>query len=106
MATEAIYIEQVTAVESESDFSFMEKMVFRRFQPQSILIDLVGMTWFTYFFWSHQWAQAIAVILFSRLLALTIVRKPNYSLMAETTWGKVALLHLHPANVFIQVGGL
>lgn len=89
----------------QTGFSTLEKTVLRRVHPKSILLDVVGITWFTYFLWNHEVVLAIATVITSRALAFLAVAKPNYSALAQTVWGKLGLLHLHPANLLVQTAG-
>ena len=39
-------------------------------------------------------------------VGLLSTRKINYAELAQTTWGKIALLHLHPLNLLVQTTGV
>lgn len=105
MATEAIYIEQVTIAGAGRTFSPIEKLMLRRFHPRSIILDSVAMIWFTYLFWSHEWLPALLLVLITRTLSFVFVGSLNYSRVANSTWGKLAILHTHPANLVVQTVG-
>lgn len=87
------------------DFSLAERLILRRFHPRSVFIDTVGLVWFTFYFWSHDWQAALAVAVITRLVAFLSVMNINTDLFAETVLGKVALLHLNPFNFIIQLTG-
>lgn len=92
-------------VSEHSEFSFLERLILRRFHPISILFDTTGVIWVTYFLWQNNWQYALAVIVVERLLAVSIVRRTDLKAMAATPLGKLALLHLHPLNLVVQIVG-
>lgn len=94
-----------SGVVDQAKFSFLERMILRRFHPVSLLFDVVGFIWVTYFLWENQWQNALVVVLAERLLAATIVWRVDWEGMAETSLGKLALLHLHPLNLMVQIAG-
>lgn len=61
--------------------------------------------WFTYTFWNHDWVAAIAVVLVTRVIALYSVINIDTEAFAQTTLGKVGLLHLNPVNLSVQLVG-
>lgn len=92
-------------VSERSGFTFFEKLILRRFHPISLLFDTVGLIWVTYFLWQNNWQYALGVVLAERLLASSIVWRIDFQAMATTTLGKLALLHLNPFNMGIQIVG-
>lgn len=52
--------------------------------------------------WNHNWVPALALVVFSRLIGTAIAWNMDYLTIKETTWGKLAFLHIHPANAVIQ----
>ena len=89
----------------EHGLSRLEKYVLRRFHPRAIFIDSVGMIWFFYFLWLQNWQLALASAVIGRLLAITAVLHVNPQKMSETVMGKIAMLHLHPVNLIVQMTG-
>lgn len=70
-----------------------------------MFIDLIGMTWFFYFLWSHDWKSAIGAAVVSRAIAFASVLNADPEALATTTLGRVGLLHLNPSNLATQVLG-
>ncbi len=95
-----------TATESEQTLSALQTYALRRTHPRSIFIDMVGITWFTYFLWHHDWKSALGAVIISRTLALLFTMNINVDKFAETMLGKLAILHLNPINLIIQIGGV
>lgn len=92
-------------VSEHSEFTFFERMILRRFHPISLFFDMTGLIWVTYFLWQNQWQNALIVIVAERLLATSIVWRIDLKAMAETSLGKLGLLHLHPINLMVQIVG-
>ena len=88
------------------DFNWAQKYMLRRFHPRSIFIDSAGFIWFAYFFWNHDWQLGLAAAIVGRAVAVLSVMNLNTDFFAETTLGKVALLHLNPFNLITQLSGL
>lgn len=89
----------------EHDFSWMQRLILRRFHPRSIFIDSVGLVWFTYYFWNHDWKMALGSAIVARVVALVSVMNINTDLFAESILGKIGLLHLNPLNLVTQLAG-
>jgi hypothetical protein len=81
----------------------MQSLILRRSHPAALTIDLVGITWFVYFLWHHQWEYAIGAALAARLTGLIISWNADLTALADTVLGKLALMHLHPINLLVQV---
>lgn len=105
MATNVMQTGQ-TQVILGHDFSWYQRYVLRRSHPRSIFIDTVGLIWFTYYFWNHDWKAALGTVVIARVVALASVININTDLFAESILGKIGLLHLNPFNLVIQVIGL
>jgi hypothetical protein len=89
----------------EHDFSWAEVYALRRFHPRSIFIGTAGFIWFIYYLWNHDWRTALAVAVITRVIAFASVMSINTDLYGETLLGRIALLHLNPWNLIIQLGG-
>ncbi len=87
-------------------FSAAEIYFLKSFHPVAIFLNTVGFTWFLYYMWHHDWPLAVGVIALSKLLSVLAVMDVSPQKMADTFLGKISQLHLHPANLFIQVLGL
>lgn len=88
------------------NLSATERLIVRRSHPRSLFINAVGGLWMIYFLARQDWVMALSVVVFFRALAYVSVWKCDPQLLAQTTLGKVALLHLHPVNLVVQVAGL
>ncbi len=89
----------------DHDFSWFQTYALRRFHPGSIFIDTVGLIWFTYYFWNHDWKAALGAAVVARAIAFVSVMNINTDLFAESVFGKIGLLHLNPLNLVIQLIG-
>jgi hypothetical protein len=83
----------------------LERYVLRRAHPVSIFIDTVGLIWFIYYLWMNLWQEAVAVLIFARLCANAATVRAHSDRLSQTILGKIALLHLHPVNLFLQIVG-
>lgn len=106
MPLQAAHPGRTNAFETRQSFSLMERYALRRAHPVNLFIDGAGWTWFTYFFWHHDWPVAVAAIIISRIFGLAMTANTNLQSMSETGLGKIALLHLHPVNMATQAVGL
>lgn len=88
--------------EPSANFSALEAWALRRTHPVSIIFDLIGFVWFSYFIWTNDWQYAVATIIFSRLFAAGISWDTDVFSISQTTLGRLALLHLHPVNITIH----
>jgi len=105
MTTRTIQNEFV-GVKSAERLSWLEKYALKRFHPRKLFIDSIALIWATYFLWRQDWQGAAVVTIVVMFLGLISVWGTNADKMAQTTLGKVALLHLNPFNFFTQLIGL
>lgn len=105
MATEITYTEQITSVSAQSPMSWMQRLILRRSHPRSLFINSAGFIWFIYYFWQHNWQMAIVAVVVARIFGYLSVMDADAQALSETKLGKIALLHLHPMNLLIQVLG-
>lgn len=105
MGTEVMgkYIE---ANVKEGQLTWLQQWALLSAHPRCIFFRSVALIWLCYFLWQRDWATA----LFSTVLIYTVgmlsVRDINLEALRTTTLGKIALLHLHPGNMTIQLVGL
>jgi hypothetical protein len=90
----------------EHGFTWYQTYAVKRSHPASLFMDTVGLIWFTYFFWAHNWQLGLGIYLLMRLLSSFATLDCDTENLSQTTIGKIALLHLNPANFIIQVVGL
>ena len=85
--------------------TYLERAIVRQGHPRRIIIGIVSLTWGLYFLWFHNWTWAAAVLGIGMALGLVVTMGMNEEQLAQTTLGRILLLHLHPLNLLLQVGG-
>jgi hypothetical protein len=85
--------------------TYFERTMVRHGHPRHIILRIVGFTWAIYFLWRHDWIWASAAVLISVALGAILTPRNREESLAQTTLGKIMLLHLHPANVMLQLTG-
>jgi hypothetical protein len=85
--------------------TYLELFMVRRGHPRQIILHLVGGIWIVYFLWMHNWAWALACFAVSELAAETLTSLNDAEVMAQTTMGKIMLLHANPVNLIVQMLG-
>jgi uncharacterized membrane protein len=88
---------------AENKFSLLERYALMRFHPRKIILDLIGIIWATYFLYVGIWQAAVITIFIFVVLGFFLVRNIDLKMMAETTWGRLAIMHVHPLNVAIKI---
>lgn len=106
MATQTIQQGPSPLLISQSHFSWFKRYFIRRFHPRSIFVDVAAGIWFVYFFWHHDWVSAVAIVIIGRVASMLLTMRVDTDAFVETFLGKMALLHLNPANMIIQIIGL
>jgi hypothetical protein len=86
--------------------SALQRYYVRRSHPASLFIEAAGLGWVVYFFWNHLWAEALLVLVFSRLIANVVSFRANIDALVQTGVGQIALLHIQPINWFVQLVGV
>lgn len=87
----------------KNQFSLLERYALMRFHPRKIILDVIGVIWGSYFLYLGMWQAAAVVLLIFVVFGFFLVRKTNLKVFSETTWGKIAILHVKPVNVAIKV---
>lgn len=95
-----------SGMQIEHQLNFLERLMLRRAHPISLFINATAFIWFVYFLWSHMVMESILVVLAARMAALALTWNIDIEGIAKTTLGKIALLHLHPFNLIIQLCAL
>ena len=85
--------------------TYLERAVVRRGHPRHIILGIVGAIWAIYFLWFHEWVWALVAILLSAGLGRILTMRMREETLAQTTLGKIMLLHLHPVNLLLQIAG-
>ena len=106
MATQTLQQRHSPLIISHSHFSWFKRYFIKRFHPRSIFVDVAAGIWFVYFLWHHDWMSAVAIVIIARIASMLLTMRVDADAFVETFLGKMALLHLNPANMIIQVLGL
>jgi hypothetical protein len=85
--------------------TFLEKAFVRRGHPKHIIVAIVAAIWGFYFLWIHNWIGALAAALLSAIIGRILTQGLREENLAQTTLGKIMLLHLHPLNLIVQIVG-
>jgi len=88
-----------------SHYTLFEKYALRRAHPRRIVLDLIGVNWALYFLWNQAWDSALWAVVSFSLAGYYATKNVDHEKMANTTLGKLALLHLHPVNFIIHILG-
>lgn len=78
----------------------------KRFHPRGLIMDFVGAMWAIYFLWNQDWMSAVAAFIIASVISSWFTADVDTEKMAKSTLGKIALLHLDPVNVIVQICGL
>ncbi len=82
-----------------------ERIIIRNGHPRRIIIGVISFIWTLYFLWLHNVAGAAIALIVGVPLSRLFARRMSEQQLAQTTFGKILLLHLHPANAFVQAMG-
>ena len=85
--------------------TWMQNYALKKAHPSNLFVESIGAIWATYYLYQHNWQLAVISILLMKVLGFMLVKDINPHKMAETTLGKIALLHLHPWNIINQTIG-
>jgi len=77
-----------------------------RFHPKHIIFEIVGAIWACFFLWNHNWQAALLSYLVLGGIGLYLTRNIDPELMAQTTIGRIGLLHKHPINLALNLVGI
>ncbi len=98
--------EEIQFYGKERTLNGLEEYTLRHMHPRSLFIDSVGMIWSLYYLWNHNWSLALGMAVIGRIIAYLASLGLDTEKMSRTTWGKIALLHLNPINMTMQIFGL
>jgi hypothetical protein len=82
--------------------TLLEQIVIRNGHPRRIIVGVITLIWTLYFLWFHNWFGAAIALIVGAPLSRLAARGIHEEQLAQTTFGKILLLHLHPANVIVQ----
>lgn len=91
---------------SKSKRSGLRRYALLRAHPVSLILDLVAGIWAVYFFWQHAWEVSLVLLVVERGVAWILLQAVDSNALADTLLGKLALLHLEPVNLGMQLAGL
>ena len=101
-----VELQLVHQEEPKPYLNFAQRAILRRGHPRYIIIGVVGGIWTFYFLWLHDWIWAVTTLAVSAISGRAATSGVKERKFAETTLGKIMLLHLHPVNILIQLGGV
>ena len=87
-------------------FNGLERLVLRVVHPSFMVVYIIGGFWAILGLWRHDWLMVVGALVISRVIGFTLVRRVDIDAMAETILGRIALLHLNPLNLTLQVIGV
>jgi hypothetical protein len=93
------------AMGKEGKMTTLERIFIRRGHPRWLILGMVGAVWAFYFLWVHNWESALVAIFVSGILGTLLTGRMSEERLAQTTLGKIMLLHLHPVNLSLQIAG-
>lgn len=82
-----------------------ERIILRNGHPRRIIVGVIILIWTLYFLWFHNWVGAAIALILGAPLSRLAARGMHEEQLAQTTFGKILILHLHPANVILQAIG-
>jgi hypothetical protein len=85
--------------------STLERMTLRHAHPRYLLVAYIALLWAFYFLWEHLWIYALAAVVLGIILSRVVTLGVKEENLAQTTLGQIMLLHLHPANIVLQICG-
>jgi hypothetical protein len=91
---------------SRAELSKFESYSLKHFHPRSLFIDATSMIWSVYYLWNNNWTLALGFAVLGRIIAYLATYEVDPEKMSQSTWGKIALLHLNPVNLVTQSVGL
>jgi len=97
--------EELQPVPTTKITGFRRYMVLRA-HPISIFWDAATLIWVVYFLWQHWWAYAALLLVVERGFTWIMTQAVDSDALGKTVLGKMALLHLHPVNLTLQLCGV
>jgi hypothetical protein len=82
-----------------------ERIIIRNGHPHRIIVGVITFIWTLYFLWFHNLAGSALALIVGGPLSRFAARGMREEQLAQTTFGKILLLHLYPANVILQAVG-
>jgi hypothetical protein len=76
-----------------------------RGHPRQIILHIVGGIWAVYFLWRHEWMWALGCFAIAELISEMLSTQIGAETLAQTTLGKLMILHANPVNFFVQLAG-
>ena len=83
----------------------LERAMLRHGHPRRIIVGIISLVWGLYSLWFHNWIWAVVALVVGLGLGRIATLGMHEEQLAQTTLGKLLLLHLHPVNVLLQFAG-
>jgi hypothetical protein len=84
----------------------LEQITLRLAHPRSIFVRLSALPWMIYFCWRGDLFIFFGIYFIALAVSLVMTYTSTVEQIARTTIGKIALLHMHPINIALQVFGV
>ncbi len=89
-----------------NDLSMFERWALMQYHPRNLFFRAVSLIWLAYFIWHRDWPSAIFIGAVLNIAGFLSVRDVDLQALSETVLGKLAILHIQPANFTLQIVGL
>ena len=77
-----------------------------RSHPLAIFWDVATGIWIVYLLWLHTWELSLLILVIERGFCWVLLQGVDAEALAKTILGKLALLHLEPFNLIVQILGV
>jgi hypothetical protein len=105
MAPLARKIRPVVEVPFATKYSLLQRYALLSSHPRKIFFDAAVGVWVVNSLWHGRWGAALTLYVMGKAASLIIVSDADYTRIAETTYGKMALLHVRSSNLFFHLVG-
>ena len=91
---------------SSLKISGFRRYILLRSHPLAIFWDVATGIWIVYFLWLHAWEVSLLLLVIERGFCWIALQRVNAEALGKTILGKLALLHLEPLNLIVQILGV
>jgi hypothetical protein len=85
--------------------TIFERAIIRHGHPRRIIVGIISLMWVLHSLWFHNWIWAVVAVVAGLTLGRVTTLGMHEEQLAQTTLGKILLLHLHPVNVLLKFAG-
>jgi hypothetical protein len=105
MAPLARKIRPVVEVPFEAEYGLLQRYALLSSHPRKVFFDAAVGIWVVSNLWHGRWGAALTLYILGKAVSLIMVSDSDYTKLAETTYGKIALLHVRAVNLFFHLLG-